>query len=82
MAKDLEILGKLANTVAGSRENSNHFRNLREAGKKLAGVAGPLLTIFTLVPVLSVAVVDAFWPKRVTFRNERPREQGSGRFRH
>ena len=82
MAKELEMIGKLANTVAGSRENSNHFRNLKEAGKKLAGVAGPLLTIFTLVPVLSAAIVDAFWPRKNSFRNERPREQGNGRFRH
>lgn len=81
MAKELEMIGKLANTVAGSRENSNHFRNLREAGKKLAGVAGPLLTIVTLVPILSVAVVDAFWPKQTSYRTEVPREQ-QGRFRH
>jgi hypothetical protein len=81
MAKELEMIGKLANTVAGSRENSNHFRNLREAGKKLASVGGPLITIFTLVPILGVAIVDAFWPKLPSRRNEAPREY-QGRPRH
>ena len=80
MAKEFESLGRLANAVANSRENSNHFYNLREAGRRLTSVAGSIITIFTLVPILSVAIVDAFF-KRIPSKNEIPREH-PGRSRH
>jgi hypothetical protein len=83
MANNAEVMGRIVNKFADSRENPKHFPNLKENGRRWCSIAGAGLTIIGLGAVVFNAVVDFFCkPVEAPHKENRDFRDSQGRSRH
>lgn len=86
MANTAEVMGRVVNKLADSRENPKNFPTVKETGRRWGSIAGAGLTIIGLGAVVFNAVLDFFYPAPQQAQQKRPQEgnkgEQQGRYRH